>query len=176
MKSRQGGGISPWSLKEDRSGEGGGGGGGWVKRFKGEFTQWRTPCMTFTTLMGIFVDLSKNPCSKIKEKFIFINTEAPLIISPFNLLQNFMKNVEHCYSCRKSYDIWLVWCCSVLHNYLPPPWRGEAAYLTKRFQPSASTRRACQSDAATFDQNIQIFLSTLPRTGFNTEVCSYLSL
>lgn len=44
--------------------------------------------MTFTTLLGNFVDLSKNPCSKIREKFIFINIEAPLIISPFNLLQS----------------------------------------------------------------------------------------
>ena len=57
-----------------------------------------------------------------------------------------------------------------------PPWHGEGAYLTKRFQPSATTRRATRSDAATFDQNKQIFLSTLPRTEFNTKVCSYLNL
>ena len=40
---------------------------------------------------------------------------------------------------------------------------------------SASTRRARRSDAATLEQNKRIFLSTLLRTGFNTEVCSYLS-
>ena len=34
---------------------------------------------------------------------------------------------------------------------LKPTLRGEGAYLTKRFQTSASTRRAHQSDAATFD-------------------------
>ena len=39
----------------------------------------------------------------------------------------------------------------------------------------ASTRRARRSDAATFDQNKQIFLSTLPRAGFNGEVFSYFS-
>ena len=49
-------------------------------------------------------------------------------------------------------------------------WRGEGAYLTKRFQPSASTRRARRGDAATFDLSKQIFLSTLPRTEFNTKV------
>ena len=54
------------------------------------------------------------------------------------------------------------------------PWRGEGAYLTRRFQPGASTRTAGRSDAAMFKQNKQIFLSTLPRTGFNTKICSYL--
>ena len=34
---------------------------------------------------------------------------------------------------------------------------GGGAYLTKRFQTSASTRRARQSDATRFDQNKQIF-------------------
>ena len=33
------------------------------------------------------------------------------------------------------------------------PWRGEGAYLTKRFSPSASTSRARWSDAATFDKD-----------------------
>ena len=32
-----------------------------------------------------------------------------------------------------------------------PPLHGEGAYLTKRLQTSASTRRARRSDAATFD-------------------------
>ena len=31
-----------------------------------------------------------------------------------------------------------------------------------------------RSDATTFEQNKEIFLSTLPRTGFNTEVCSQI--
>ena len=43
------------------------------------------------------------------------------------------------------------------------------------FHPSASTSGAHQSDAATSDKDKQICLSTLPRTGFNTEVCSYLA-
>ena len=34
-----------------------------------------------------------------------------------------------------------------------PPWRGEGAYRTKRFSPSASTSRARPSDAATFDKD-----------------------
>ena len=83
------------------------------------------------------------------------------------------------------------WLCSLPKNYINcttqqltttylahsrwnPPWRDEWAYLTKRFQPSASIRRACRSDAAMFYQNKQIFLSTFPRTGFSTKVWSYL--
>ena len=34
----------------------------------------------------------------------------------------------------------------------------------------ASERRARLSDGAAFDQNKQIYLSTLPSTGFNTEI------
>ena len=41
---------------------------------------------------------------------------------------------------------------------------------------SASARRARRSDATTYEQNKWIFLYTLQRTGFNTEVCSYFSL
>ena len=43
------------------------------------------------------------------------------------------------------------------------------------FHPSASTSGARWSDAATSDKDKQICLSTLPRTGFDTEVCSYLA-
>ena len=43
------------------------------------------------------------------------------------------------------------------------------------FHPSASTSGARQSDAAMSDKAKQICLSTLPRTGFDTEVCSYLA-
>ena len=42
------------------------------------------------------------------------------------------------------------------------------------FHPSASTGGAYRSDAATSDKDKQICLSTLPGTGFDTEVCSYL--
>ena len=59
---------------------------------------------------------------------------------------------------------------------MKPTFTRCGVYLTKRFQTSASTRRAHRSDAATFNQDKQIFLSTLPSTGFNTEVCSYSSL
>ena len=45
----------------------------------------------------------------------------------------------------------------------------------RRFHPSASTSGARRSDAATSDKDKQIRLSTLPRTGFDTEVCSYLA-
>ena len=38
---------------------------------------------------------------------------------------------------------------------------------------SASTSGARWGDVATSDKNKQICLSTLLRTGFNTEVCSY---
>ena len=38
------------------------------------------------------------------------------------------------------------------------------------------TRKSCRSDATTFELKKQIFLCTLPKTGFNTDVCSYLSL
>ena len=40
---------------------------------------------------------------------------------------------------------------------------------------SASTSGARWSDAATSDKDKQICLSTLPRTGFDAEVCSYLA-
>ena len=50
-----------------------------------------------------------------------------------------------------------------------PPWRGEGAYLTKKFHPSASTRRARWSDAATFDQNKRIFFILMPKTWFKVE-------
>ena len=50
-----------------------------------------------------------------------------------------------------------------------PPWRGEGAYLPKRFSPSASTSRARQSDAATFDKDKQICFMLMPRTWFKVE-------
>ena len=50
-------------------------------------------------------------------------------------------------------------------------WGGLSNYEVSN---SASTREAPRIDATTFDQNKQIFLSTLPRTAFNTEVCSCL--
>ena len=53
------------------------------------------------------------------------------------------------------------------------PLRG--GYLTRGFN-IASRRANRRSDVTTFDKNKQIFLSTLPRTGFNTEVCSCFSL
>ena len=40
----------------------------------------------------------------------------------------------------------------------------------------APTRRARWNNAVSFSQNKQIFLSTLPRTGYNTEVFSYFIL
>ena len=43
------------------------------------------------------------------------------------------------------------------------------------FHPSASTSGARRSDGATSDKDKQICLSTLLRTGFDTEVCSYLA-
>ena len=43
------------------------------------------------------------------------------------------------------------------------------------FHPNASTSGARRSDAATSDKDKQICLSTLPRTGFDAEVCSYLA-
>ena len=61
----------------------------------------------------------------------------------------------------------------------PPRWnspcRGEGAYPLRSSNQSASTSGARRSDAATCDKDKQIFLSTLLRTGFNTEVCSYLA-
>ena len=47
--------------------------------------------------------------------------------------------------------------------------------LTRRFQPVHQQKELRWSDATTFDQNKQ-FLSIFPRTGFNTEFCSYFSL
>ena len=61
--------------------------------------------------------------------------------------------------------IWQVYLCKMISNgqsavneqisppQWNPPWRGEGAYLTKRFHPSASKSRACRSDAATFDKD-----------------------
>ena len=46
----------------------------------------------------------------------------------------------------------------------------------KEVSTNASTRSACRNDATTFEQNKRIFLSTLPKTEFNTKVCSYFSL
>ena len=40
---------------------------------------------------------------------------------------------------------------------------------------SASASGARRSDAAASDKDKQICLSTLPRTGFDAEVCSYLA-
>ena len=40
---------------------------------------------------------------------------------------------------------------------------------------SAPTSEARRSDAATSDKDKEICLSTLPRTGFDAEVCSYLA-
>ena len=59
-----------------------------------------------------------------------------------------------------------------MHNSLTPktpsrwnlPWCGEGAYLTRRFQPSASKRRARCSDAASFNKDKQIFFMPMPRT------------
>ena len=45
----------------------------------------------------------------------------------------------------------------------------------KEVSNSASTGRARRGDAITFEQNKQILLSTLPRNGFNTDVCSTLA-
>ena len=50
-----------------------------------------------------------------------------------------------------------------------PPWRSEGPYLTKRFHPSASIGRACQSDAATSDKDKQILFMLIPRTWFKVE-------
>ena len=50
-----------------------------------------------------------------------------------------------------------------------PPWRGEGAYLTKRFSPSTSRSRARQSNAATFDKDKQICFMPMPRTWFKVE-------
>ena len=47
---------------------------------------------------------------------------------------------------------------------------------TLEVSTSASTGRVRRSDATTFEQNKLIFLSTLPRTKFTFEVCSYISL
>ena len=46
---------------------------------------------------------------------------------------------------------------------MKPPWRGEGAYLTKRFSPSASTSRAPQSDTATFDKDKQTCFMPYPK-------------
>ena len=50
-----------------------------------------------------------------------------------------------------------------------PPWRGEGAYLTKRFSPSSSTSSARQSDATAFDKDKQICFILMPRTWFKVE-------
>ena len=49
-----------------------------------------------------------------------------------------------------------------------PPWRGEGAYLTKRFSPH-STSKARWSDAATSDKDKQICFMLMPRTWFKVE-------
>ena len=49
------------------------------------------------------------------------------------------------------------------------------AYALRSSNQSASTSGACRSDAATSDKDKQICLSTLLRTGLDTEVCSYLA-
>ena len=58
---------------------------------------------------------------------------------------------------------------SVSIDFLPCRGEGEVSN-------SVSTRGAQQSNATTIFQNKQIFLSTLPRTGFSNEVSSYLIL
>ena len=61
----------------------------------------------------------------------------------------------------------------------PPPMKPTltlwGSLSNQEVSNSASSRRARRSDATTFEQNKRIFLSTFPRTGFNTEVCSTLA-
>ena len=61
----------------------------------------------------------------------------------------------------------------------PPPMKPNltlwGSLSNQEVSNSASSRRACRSDATTFEQNKRIFLSTFPRTRFNTEVCSTLA-
>ena len=55
----------------------------------------------------------------------------------------------------------------------------HSSILTKRFHPSGSTRRARQCDPTTIkpnEQNQQIFLSTLPKTGFNIILFYFIHL
>ena len=53
-----------------------------------------------------------------------------------------------------SKDGYIRWCkLRITPPRWNPPWRGEGAYFTKRFSPSASTSRARRSDAATFDMD-----------------------
>lgn len=52
--------------------------------------------------------------------------------------------------------------------------RGDLS--NEEFLTSASTARARRSNATMFEQNKRTFLSTLPRNGFNAEVCSSFSL
>ena len=54
-------------------------------------------------------------------------------------------------------------------------WHGEGDLSNLKASTSTSARRARRSDATKFKQNKRIFLITLPRTRFTTEVCSYFS-
>ena len=42
-----------------------------------------------------------------------------------------------------------------------PPWRGEGAYLTKRFSPSASTSRARRSNATRINRSAYVYAKDL---------------
>ena len=59
---------------------------------------------------------------------------------------------------------------------MKPTLRRWGGLSNQEVSASASTRRDRWSDAASFDENEQIFLSTLSRTGFSIEVCSYFNL
>ena len=48
-------------------------------------------------------------------------------------------------------------------------------FIHQEVPTSASTSGAHRSNAATSDKDKQICLSTLPRTGFDAAVCSYLA-
>ena len=100
---------------------------------------------------------TSNPLLSCKEGMIYSQAlRYNMIISEGSIPQEELNNITHI----------LLDCAYPLHLIIQnikrpsfklavslwnPPWRGEGAYLTKRFQTCASTRRTRQSDAATFD-------------------------
>ena len=65
-------------------------------------------------------------------------------------------------ACRSYWKLYVNWLANpwrgILYTQDATPWwnpyqHGEGAYQSKRSQPSASTRTACRSNAATFNKN-----------------------
>ena len=65
---------------------------------------------------------------------------------------------------------------SIPHSLMKPALTWQGVLSNQELSTSALTRRACQSDATTFQQNKWIFFMQMPRTRFKVEEFRVASL